>query len=223
MEDTENSQNLQPNSVLVPDMNGGGSVVLGDASSNNGIAVHRNFNMAIMPNSFIHTDGYKMQLNTREYSKTKDSWKAYFRCIFNRRCNCKAMETKNFQEWDKYWRYFVKEWTERTEAFDWNYNSFLAAASSSSSSSSTSQPHQSHQFMITTNNAVESHNRTMNGYFKSAHPSMLEFVAAIKQDANSYVLRMNQIQAGRATAPAHQPATLYPIPADYHAFKPPSK
>jgi len=110
-----------------------------------------------------------------------------------------------------YWTYFVKTWLKLYDPDMWNISKVL------------DDPDIIDFLVNRTNNPIERFNRAMNDKFPKAHPSMVEFVQAIKEESVRYVNLLRWIKAGRATPPEHQPFTLYIIPDAYHTFVPPRR
>lgn len=109
----------------------------------------------------------------------------------------------------KFWNYFVDTWMNRYNPKDWNLHSIF------------NNPAQDAEDIIInrTNNPLERYNRTMNGAFANAHPSMPQFVTHIRQESNNFVRTLSLIQRGKEKAPDHIPVPVPVVPDEYQLFK----
>ena len=106
---------------------------------------------------------------------------------------------------DKFWKYFVDTWIGKYSLEDWNINGVL-------------YNNDDDKLINRTNNPLERFNRTLNNIFPNGHPSMPQFVDALKEICISTLEKLRRIKRGRDVAPAHAPATIYVIPEDYKMF-----
>jgi hypothetical protein len=71
-----------------------------------------------------------------------------------------------------------------------------------------------------TNNPLERYNRRLNDAFSSPHPTMSQFVETLKNEASFYVDKLERIKKRKEKPAFHKEVTVFPIPLDYHKFKP---
>jgi hypothetical protein len=60
--------------------------------------------------------------------------------------------------------------------------------------------------------------RRFNNLFPSPHPSMSQFIDAVRAISDDYVLVWNRIKQGNYPPPVHEPPTIHEIPSDYDDF-----
>ena len=69
-----------------------------------------------------------------------------------------------------------------------------------------------------TNNALERYNRHFNGIVPSAHPNLVVFAHALKEEAKAVSQRLEDVRKGREEAPTYT-ASFIEIPKEFHSFK----
>ena len=121
-------------------------------------------------------------------------------------CRSKINETGHTAKLDKFWKYFVDTWMGKYSPEDWNINGVI-------------YNNDDDKLINRTNNPLERFNRTLNNIFPNGHPSMPQFVDALKEICISTLEKLRRIKRGRDVAPAHAPATIYVIPEDYEMFR----
>lgn len=105
------------------------------------------------------------------------------------------------EEFAEFWIYFESTWTVTYDPTIWNINRFIVGKKSS-------------EIVNRTNNPLE----CFNNHFQhrlTAHPSMIEFVKAIRDISNEYVQRLTNIRKGRDVAPKRKVVDVMSIPKDY--------
>jgi hypothetical protein len=121
------------------------------------------------------------------------------------------LEGSYTKQFDVFWNdYFVKTWLHTYDPHTWNISTWLGNEDQGVAS----------QLLNRTNNAVERFNRTMNETFPVAHPSVAQFVLAIRDLSQQYVNKMDNIRNVLKRKPKHKCATLHSIPDDYYKFVP---
>ena len=69
-----------------------------------------------------------------------------------------------------------------------------------------------------TNNALERYNRHFNGIVPSAHPNLVVFAHALREEAKSVSQHLEDVRKGCEEAPTH-PTAFIEIPKEFHSFK----
>ena len=71
-----------------------------------------------------------------------------------------------------------------------------------------------------TNNALERYNRTLNDKFSSPHPSLLQFVTTVEEEAQFQVRRLDDIRNGKVEPPKNKGSIFFEPPLCYKNFEP---
>ena len=112
------------------------------------------------------------------------------------------------QALDEFWKYFFFTWMRRYDPKHWNIHAIEKA-----------KVDPRDVIINRTNNASERYNRTLKNRFPCAHPSMIDFVCAIRNESHNYVQQLRFISEGKLQPVPHESVTLYPIPDDYTALR----
>lgn len=70
-----------------------------------------------------------------------------------------------------------------------------------------------------TNNALENYNRHFNHIVPNSHPNLVVFSSALQDEAAHVSRRMQNVRAGRETAPTYAGTNFTPIPDDFASFR----
>jgi hypothetical protein len=109
---------------------------------------------------------------------------------------------------NEFWKYFVNTWMRRYCPTFWNITGITARGLNLQDT-----------VINRTNNALERYNRTMNHRFPNAHPSMVDFVVALRSEGCHYVQHLRFIEEGKIQPTPHSAVTTYPIPPAYLAYR----
>ena len=71
-----------------------------------------------------------------------------------------------------------------------------------------------------TNNALERYNCSLNDTFSSPHPSLLQFVTTIEEEARFQARRLDDISNGKVEPPKNKGLTLFESPLRYKNLEP---
>ena len=69
-----------------------------------------------------------------------------------------------------------------------------------------------------TNNSLERYNRHFNGIVPSAHPNLVVFAHALKEEAKVVSQRLEDVRKGCEKAPTYTASSIE-IPKEFHSFK----
>lgn len=110
-------------------------------------------------------------------------------------------------QFNKYWQYFLKTWVKEYKPVVWNVHRFVNRAEALNEKDTM-------ELQNKTNNGLERYNREMNKIFPKK-PTLIGFVAGIKESSREYVNMNDLISKGLASRPVHQAPKVFPIPDDY--------
>ena len=118
----------------------------------------------------------------------------------------------------KYWDYFESQWCRHSDPNIWNVSALVGKMDD-----------RNKQLLVNrTDNPLERHNRDMKMDFPSAHPSLMDFVYAIRDKSNGYVadIEAHRLQQKRGLddnfVDRHKDAvaSLFQIPPAFYTFVP---
>lgn len=119
-------------------------------------------------------------------------------------------EGAHVHKFNAFWKYFKETWMSQYDPRVWNVFASLHNAEDNVEA----------RILNRTNNPLERFNRKFKSHFPARHPTMVQFVTAIKKMSNDYVDEIGRIQRGTSSAPVHKAVTVHEIPVDYAAFEP---
>ena len=71
-----------------------------------------------------------------------------------------------------------------------------------------------------TSNGLERYNRHMAEIFPNSHPSLVVFVAKLKEEVDRVLQRIENVKKGRENPPLYKAVTFPEIPDDFEDFMP---
>jgi len=115
------------------------------------------------------------------------------------------MSNEDKLKWDKFWAYFSEHWVQRTKRFNaWHLHD---------DNGNIKDLHGK------TNNGLERYNRHMNELFPGNHPTLLSFLAGIKNEAASQKDRLKRMFENHEFPPCYDDVYIPQVPDEYHVFK----
>ena len=139
-------------------------------------------------------------------------------------------EEKQYKsQFDSFWKYFERTWLKAFKPEDWNIDAIV---------NNSDLDHES-ILINRTNNPLERYNRIMNEHFSTPHPTMVNFVAVIRNEAINYVDTLECVKKGNflnlfftillfktilsflghKDPNSHEPPTIPEVPRDYIIFR----
>jgi hypothetical protein len=119
-------------------------------------------------------------------------------------------EREFVEQFDNFWKYFVRTWVNTYEPKLWNVNGVTNPTSGKS------------LIVNRTNNPLERFNLKLGTSFsKFGTPRMADFVTTIKDISEQYYSEYNMIKNGHfvRTSNVHKEVTVHTIPSTYYSFK----
>lgn len=112
---------------------------------------------------------------------------------------------------EEFWKYFVKQWIDKCP--QWNVHDLLVGQTFASA-------HNMDEVTIInrTNNPLERYNKEMKEMFPNAHPKMVDFVQAIREEASRYVIYLENVLRFKEKPNNHKSVTSPHIPDEYYAY-----
>ena len=111
---------------------------------------------------------------------------------------------EHVEKWDKFWKYFVKNWMQRYSPKLWNVSEYKKM--------------ELHEDILINrpNNPSEAFNSKLKARFNNrGRPSMTQFIEIIRLVTCEYVTLCENIQKGRERSPRHLTVAAYNFPEDY--------
>lgn len=108
---------------------------------------------------------------------------------------------------NQFWSYFEKTWMNRYDPASWNISHLLKDAEGREN------------LINRTNNPLERFNRRLND-LGLVHPSMVQFVSAIKTVSAEYVEDIALIRRNVSKKPVHKACTIHTVPDNYANWRP---
>jgi len=121
-----------------------------------------------------------------------------------------------------FWDYFEKQWMTKVDPTCWNVSEIVGKTDANSKA----------LLVNRTDNPLERHNRDMKVDFSSAHPSLMDFVYAIRRKSNDFVSDIEAIRLHHKEQPLrkdmsdrHKDAlkSLFKILPEFYTFIMPPK
>ncbi|ETP23851.1 hypothetical protein F441_03085 [Phytophthora nicotianae CJ01A1] len=104
-------------------------------------------------------------------------------------------EADRTEKWQAFWDYFVKTWCDTYDIFCWNISGMMK---------------ENVEIVNRTNNPLEAYNRRLADTFGAPHPSILNFVEVLKQEAKNYLDQLADVRHRRQGPSQHGTPYTYP-------------
>ena len=115
----------------------------------------------------------------------------------------KDMNADLKKKFSEFWRYFINTWTKTYDPTTWNYYGL-----------------DDESILVNrTNNPLERYNRRLKEQL-GHHPSMMNFIAGIKLEAQHFLEELQLISSRKKSAPERMEIILPTIPDDYWTYNP---